>query len=103
MRPDALALMLRKDADRPHGDDRVGGDGRLARRDVTDHLASALRRERERGQDVARLPQRFEQRDFGRNGAGALRRTKARSPKGVGVDAPGCLEVLAPLRPHDHG
>ena len=37
--PDAGALMIRKDADRPHGNNRVGGDGRFARRNVADHPA----------------------------------------------------------------
>jgi hypothetical protein len=37
--PDAGALMIRKDANRPHGNNWVGGDGRLARRNVADHPA----------------------------------------------------------------
>ena len=35
--PDAVALKIRKDANRPHGNNWVGGDGRLARRNVPDH------------------------------------------------------------------
>ncbi len=37
--PDACALMIRKGANRPDGDNWVGGDGRLARRDMADHPA----------------------------------------------------------------
>jgi hypothetical protein len=48
--------MVRKDADRPDGDDRVGGDGRLARRDVPDRPTVDLCRERKLGKGVARLP-----------------------------------------------
>jgi hypothetical protein len=47
--PDASALMIRKDANRPYGNNWVGGDGRLARRNVADHAALAECREREFG------------------------------------------------------
>src|SRR5205085_4639234 len=57
--PDAGALMIRKDANRPHGNNWVGGDGRLARRDMANYPAVAECREGELRNDVAHLPQRL--------------------------------------------
>ena len=36
---DAYTLVIREDADRPHGDNPVGRNGRVARRNVADHPA----------------------------------------------------------------
>src|SRR4051794_38098386 len=41
--PDACALMVREDPDRPHGHNRFGGDGRPARRDMADYPAAGER------------------------------------------------------------
>src|SRR5262249_7715450 len=62
--PDAEPLIGRKDADRPHGNDCVGGDGRPARRDVADGPDLFECRERQLGKGVARLPQRLENIDL---------------------------------------
>jgi hypothetical protein len=75
--------MIRKDADRPHGNNWVGGDGRLARRDMADHPAAPESCERELRNGVADLPQRLEQSDLGWDGTRVQRRPKARPPKSL--------------------
>ena len=86
--PDAVALKIREDANRPHGNNWGGGDGRLARCNVPDHAIVVSCRERELGNDVARLPQRLEQTDLGWDRTSVLRRPKPRPPKSLRVDVP---------------
>jgi len=100
--PDAGALMSRKDADRPHRDNRLGGDSRPARRNVADHLTLDQCGERELGNHVARRPQRLEQGYLGRDGARALRRPKTRLPKRLRVDVSNRLIIVDQLPPNAH-
>src|SRR4051794_10823683 len=86
--PDAFALMIRKDSDWPHGNNRVGGDGRLARRNLADHSGVGQCRERELGNGVARLPQCLEETDLGWEGTRVLRGPETRLPKSLSVNMP---------------
>jgi hypothetical protein len=99
---DARALVIRKDADRPHGNNWVGGDGRLARRNVADDLTLGKCGERKLGNRVASLPQRLEQGYPGGDCTRSLRRPKTRPPKSFGVNLPNRLVVVALLLPDDH-
>src|SRR5262249_34216442 len=95
--PDAESLIFRKDADRPHGNDRVGGDGRPARRDVADGPDLFQCRERQLGNSVARLPQRLEQTDLQRDGLRVLRPRKS-----CRVNVPNRVVVVGPVSSNDH-
>src|SRR5262249_55231992 len=90
-------LMFRKNADRPHGNDRVGGDGPPARCDVADGSDLFQCCERQPGKSVSRLPQRLEDTDLQRDGLKALRPRKSR-----GVSLPNPLVVVGSLLPIDH-
>jgi len=60
------------------------------------------RRERELGNGVARLRQRLEQTDLGRNGTRVQRPPKAGPPKSLGIDVQNRLEIFGLLSPDDH-
>jgi hypothetical protein len=94
--------MIRKDPDRSHGDNWVGGHGRPASSNVADRPAVGCCREQQLGNGVARLPQRLEERDLERDGTMVLRPPKARPPKSLDVDMPNRLVIVGLLLPNDH-
>jgi hypothetical protein len=100
--PDARTLMIRKYADRPHGNNVIGRNSCVARRNVADHPAVGQCRERKRGDHVARLPQRLEQADLRGERTRALRPPKPRPPKRLGVDVPNRLVIVGLLLSNDH-
>src|SRR4051812_29127205 len=100
--PDAGSLMIRKYANRPHGNNWVIGDRRVARRNVAGHPAVGQCREREFGNDVARRPQRLEQTDLRGDATRVLRRPKTGPPKSLRVDISNRLVIVDPLLSDDH-